>query len=71
MNPWSTKKTVWAAWTESCFDCAVKRGWSKDIKVLPYPFMCVHRTDMQGEQKACAGDREKTQKFAKQQFGGS
>jgi hypothetical protein len=68
MKSWGTKKTVWSAWSEACFDCAVKRGLTKKIQSLPFPFMCVHRTDLQGCQKACAGDREKTEKFASEQF---
>lgn len=42
-------------WPQSCFDCALKRGWSAEhLLGLETPFKCVHRTDLQDRQHLCA-----------------
>lgn len=52
-------------WKQSCFDCAVTRGWTpakimEDLRishgygVSPSDFKCVHRTDLAGREHICA-----------------
>jgi len=49
------KVPLWKAWDESCFNCAITRGWTKEYLLsMPYPFQCVHRQDMEGKQRVCA-----------------
>lgn len=42
-------------WEKSCFDCAVKRGWT--TKDTPGIWYCPHRLSIEGEIKVCAGWR--------------
>lgn len=64
-------RVTWKVWPKSCQDCLLKRGWSKaDLAKMPYPFFCVHRTGETGDQRVCAGDKKKAERFAKEQFGG-
>lgn len=52
------------AWNKSCGDCAIKRGYTKKYLLsFDYPFMCVHREDLEGKQRACAVWKEKIKIF--------
>lgn len=62
----------WKTWPKSCQDCVLKRGWTKaDLAREPYPFFCVHRLDPStGDQRVCAGDKNKAERFNREQKGG-
>lgn len=57
------KPRPFTAWDKSCEDCAIKRGFIKEVLGSPYPFMCVHRETEDGHQNVCAGWKEKLKEF--------